>query len=281
MNNLIIVVNKDKDYTSRDVVNKLGKILGIKKIGHTGTLDPMATGVLVCLTGKYTKLVDLITSLEKEYIATIKLGIKTDTLDITGNIIEKNDNYKIDELNLKNVLNSFLGEYEQTVPVFSAIHVNGKRLYEYARENKEVELPKRKIFISDIELLNYREDLIKFRVVVSKGTYIRSLIQDICSSLNVIGTMSELIRTKQGIFNIENSYTLRDLEVNNYKTLKLEEVIDLQIVDLDDNIAKKVINGNKLELNYDGYILFRKDDKDVALYYFENKIGKLKILFTF
>lgn len=279
MNNLILVINKEKDYTSRDVVNKLSKILGTKKIGHTGTLDPLATGVLVCLTEKYTKLVEVLTSLEKEYIATIKLGIKTDTLDITGNVLEDNSNYQIQETEVKLVLNNFVGEYDQTIPLYSAVHVEGKRLCEYARLNKDVKLPTRKVNIKEIELLECHDDIIKFRVVVSKGTYIRSLIQDICKKLNVIGTMSDLTRTKQGIFKLEDSYMLSDIENNNYNSLKLEEVIDLEVVNLDDNLYKRVINGNKLELNYNGYILFKKDDMDIALYYFDNKLGRLKILF--
>jgi len=280
MENLIIVVNKEKDYTSRDVVNKLTKILGTKKIGHTGTLDPMATGVLVCLTNKYTKIVDIITSQEKEYVATIKLGIKTDTLDITGNIIDEDYSFNLNESIIKDALNKFLGIQEQIVPIYSAVHVNGKRLYEYARENIEVDLPKKKVFIKEIELLSFNDNMIKFRVNVSKGTYIRSLIQDICAALNVFGIMSELIRTKQGMFDIKDSYTLLDIEKGKYGSLRLEDVLDLEIVQLNnEELFKKVINGNKLEFEYNGYILFKRDNVDIALYYFENKIGKLKILF--
>ena len=277
--NEIILVNKDSYITSRGVVNKLVKILNTKKIGHTGTLDPMAKGVLVVLTNKYTKLVDLITSLDKEYIATIKLGIKTDTLDITGNILEENNNINLDEFKIKDTLQSFIGKYIEEIPVYSAVHVNGKRLYEYARNNEEVILPKKEVIIYDIELLEYKNDLIKFRVVVSKGTYIRSLINDICNKLNVIGCMNDLIRTKQGIFKIEDSYTLEEIENGNYKSLNIDDVLDLKKVKLDSSLYKKVINGNILELEYNGYVLFKKDNTDIALYYFENKIGKLKILF--
>lgn len=279
MNNLILVINKDKNFTSRDVVNKLSKLLGIKKIGHTGTLDPMATGVLVCLTNKYTKLVSLITSLEKEYIAEIKLGIKTDTYDITGNIICTEEVKIFDKKEIINVLTSFIGSYEEEVPIYSAVHVNGKRLYEYARNNEDVELPKKIVEIKNIELLEYDNDLIRFKVIVSKGTYIRSLIQDICKSLNTIGTMNSLIRSKQGNFNLEDSYTLEDIENNNYKTMNIEDVLELEIVELDNFLYKKVINGNVLNLNYNGYILFKKNNVDIALYYFDNNIGKLKILF--
>lgn len=278
MQNLILVINKEKDYTSRDVVNKLNKILNNKKIGHTGTLDPMATGVLVCLTGKYTKLVDLITSFDKEYIAEIKLGIKTDTGDITGTVIEQKE-FNVSENNLINVLNSFKGSYMQEVPKYSAVSINGKRLYEYARSNEEVKLPKRLVKINDIELLKINDNIINFKVNVSKGTYIRSLIQDICNKLNCVGTMNNLIRTKQGNFLLDYSYTLEEIENGNYKSLSLEDVLDLKVISLDESLYKKVINGNKLDLNYTGYILFKYNNQDIALYYFENNIGYLKILF--
>ena len=279
MQNLILNINKEENFTSRDVVNKLSKILNDKKIGHTGTLDPLASGVLVCLTGKYTKLVDLITSFEKEYIAEIKLGIKTDTLDITGNVLDKKAVCHYEISDIEKVLNSFIGNYVQKVPLYSAVKINGKKLYEYARCNEEVILPLREVFIKEIELLNYKEDIIKFRTVVSKGTYIRSLIEDICNKLNTIGTMKSLVRTKQGNFKIENSYKLIDIENSNFNSIKLEEVLDLKLVELDDVLYKKVINGNKLNLDYNGFILFRKNNMDIALYYFEDNLGYLKILF--
>ena len=281
MKNLILVVNKDKDYTSRDVVNKLSIILNIKKIGHTGTLDPMATGVLVCLTNKYTKLVDLITSFEKEYIAEIKLGILTDTLDITGNVLNTVDVKNYEEKHLQEVLNSFVGVYHQTVPIYSAKKVNGKKLYEYARNNEIVELPKNDVLIKEIELLEYKLDTIKFRVVVSKGTYIRSLIESITSALGTIGVMSSLVRTKQGNFKLADSYTLEEIASQEYSSVKLEDCLDLEIIQImNSELEKKIINGNKLTMEYEGFVLFKKNDLDIALYYFEENIGKLKILFT-
>ena len=198
----LLVVNKEKNLTSRDVVNNLTKIFNTKKIGHTGTLDPIATGVLVCLFGKYTKLVDLLTSLDKEYIAEIKLGIKTDTGDITGSIIE-NKKYNITKEEIIKVFKEFPSKYKQIVPKYSAVKINGKKLYEYARNNIEIELPKREVSIFSLELIDYEKDIIKFKTHVSKGTYIRSLIEDICEKLGTIGTMNNLIRTKQGGFDIE------------------------------------------------------------------------------
>ena len=156
----LIVVNKPEGYTSRDVVNKLSKILNTKKIGHTGTLDPIATGVLVCLTGKYTKLVDLLTALDKEYVAEIKLGIKTDTGDVTGNVIDKS-NKVILKNDILDVIEKFPKKYLQTVPKYSAVKIDGKKLYEYARENIDIELPKREVNIYNLELISFNDDIIK------------------------------------------------------------------------------------------------------------------------
>lgn len=278
MKNFALIINKEKGLTSRDVVNKLNKILNTKKIGHTGTLDPIATGVLVCLVGKYTKLVEIITAEDKEYVATIKLGVKTDSLDITGNIIDEQKPKKLEEQNIKIVLNGLVGEYIQTIPLYSAVHINGKRLYEYARNNENVELPQNKVFIKEIEFLSYKDDSIKFRVVVSKGTYIRSLIQTICDNLNTIGSMSELIRTRQGNFKLENAFTIKDVENNNYQKLNIEDLLQIQSVEISKDIVKKIYNGNKLEMKLKGYILFKENGNEIALYYFTNDIGRLVIL---
>ena len=265
--NGILIVNKPIDYTSRDVVNKLTKIFQTKKIGHTGTLDPLATGVLVICIGKYTTLCELLTSKYKEYIATIKLGIKTDTLDITGNIIEKKE-YNITIEEIEEVLKSFIGKSIQTVPIYSAVKVNGKKLYEYAREGKEVELPKREINITNIELLEFNNDEIKFKTTVSKGTYIRALIDDICKKLNTVGCMSSLQRTKQGKFTLEESYTLEDIEKNNYKLLPIEEVLDdIETVNIDEKTYKKVLNGAIIPKSFnDDIACLRYKNKVIALY---------------
>jgi tRNA pseudouridine55 synthase len=264
---MILVVNKTKDFTSRDVVNKLTHIFHTKKIGHTGTLDPIATGVLACCIDEDTKLVEILTSDQKEYIATMKLGIETDTLDITGNTINTKE-FNVNKELIINTLNSFLGETMQEVPLYSAIKINGKKLYEYAREGIEVELPKHKINIYEIELLEYNNDLIKFRVLVSKGTYIRSLIRDIAHKLNTVGTMTDLIRTKQGDFRIEDSYTLEEIENGNYKTITREEVLSyLESYDIDDKEYQSIKNGNLLPNKYTNDIVSLKyNNKIVALY---------------
>ena len=206
----IIIVDKPKDYTSRDIVNIISRELHEKSVGHTGTLDPLATGVLVVCIGKYTKLVDRLTSLNKEYIAEIKLGVETDTLDITGNILKKEEVSVTKEQILK-VFSKFIGEYQMEVPLYSAIKVNGKKLYEYARNGEEVKLPIKKVHIYELELLSYQSDIITFRCKVEKGTYIRSLIRDITKSLGVVGTMNNLVRIKQGNFKIEEACSLEDI----------------------------------------------------------------------
>ena len=239
--NGIILINKEKNITSRDVVNKVSKILGIKKIGHTGTLDPIATGVLVLCIGKYTKLVDMITSYEKEYYASVILGIETDTLDITGNVLFS-DNKVIKKDKIEKVLNSFIGKYMQKVPKYSAVKINGKKLYEYARENIDITLPKREVEIKSIKIDNYEIKNNKvhfsFYVTVSKGTYIRSLIRDIAHKLNTYGTMENLVRTKQGIFDIKNSFSIEDIENNNYKLLKLNDIYNYKSVLIDNSNSK-------------------------------------------
>ncbi len=265
--NGILIINKEKDYTSRDVVNKLIKILHTKKIGHTGTLDPLATGVLVITIGRATKLCDLLTSEYKEYIATMKLGIETDTLDITGNILKEED-YKVNEKEIKEVLNSFLGKSIQEVPKYSAIKIKGKKLYEYARNNIDVELPKREIDIKNIDFMSYKDNTITFKCLVSKGTYIRSLIRDIAYKLHTIGTMTELIRTKQGDFSIEDSYTLEEVENNNYKLMSYEEALNsYEIIDIDENTYKKVVNGSIIDKTFKNDIALLKYNSDIIAIY--------------
>ena len=265
--NGILLVNKPIDFTSRDVVNKLTKILKTKKVGHTGTLDPIATGVLVVCVGNTTKLCELLTSEHKEYIATIKLGIKTDTLDTTGTIIEEKE-YNVTEEQIIEVLNSFLGDSIQTTPIYSAVKVNGKKLYEYAREGIEVELPKRNINISNIELLSYKDDEIKFKTTVSKGTYIRALIDDICTKLNTVGTMSSLIRTKQGQFTLEQTFTLEDIENGKYELISIEKALsEIETITINEELYNKVKNGSIIPKTFNNdYANLLYNNKIVAIY---------------
>lgn len=261
----ILIINKDKDFTSRDVVNVVCKKLGTKKVGHTGTLDPLATGVLVLGVNEGTKIIDILTSNDKEYIATVKIGLLTDTLDITGNVI-KQDSFCISRDDLVHCLNSFKGKYMQEVPKYSAIRINGKRLYEYARNDEEIELPKREVEIKEIELLNYSGDTFEFRVLVSKGTYIRSLIRDIGEKLNVFMTMSELKRTKQGIFDIEKSIKLDDVNFDSLISIG-EALTNFNKLYVDEKLEIKIKNGAKIFGNIiDLTLIYNQDNNLLAIY---------------
>lgn len=277
-NSGIIVINKPKDLTSRDVVNIISKNLNIKKVGHNGTLDPLATGVLVICFGKYTKLNDLLTSHEKEYIAEVTLGLETDTLDITGKILNKNTPHITKEELIK-ALKNFEKTYNQEVPKYSAVKVSGKKLYEYAREGKEVILPKKEVTIYQNELLSFTENKFNFKTKVSKGTYIRSLIRDILASLNETGTMSNLKRTKQGIFKLEDSYTLDDIKQGNFKILKVKDILNIPKIIAEDNLKKQIINGAKIKGTYPNEVLFLdKEGNELAIYEKNDEHLKLKIM---
>ena len=242
----IILINKEPNMTSRDVVNKVCHLLNTKKVGHTGTLDPMATGVLVLAVNKGLKVVSELTALDKEYEAEITLGIETDTLDVTGNTISTQE-VNVTNEDIDRVLNSFIGDYSMEVPIYSAIKVNGKKLYEYARNNEEVEIPVHKVKVYDLKRTSdIKDNKFSIKCKVSKGTYIRSLVRDISKELGTVGVMSKLNRTKQGNFDIKDCYTLNDIEQGNYKLLDIKEVLNLPIVEVPDNIYKRIINGNKI-----------------------------------
>ena len=272
MQNGIIIVNKEKNMTSRDVVNIACKKLNTKHIGHTGTLDPIATGVLVLGVNDGCKVIELLTSATKIYKAEVVVGLETDTLDITGNVLKS---YNIENLvkeKVEEVLSSFQGKYLQEVPKYSALHVNGKRLYEYARNNEEVELPKREVEIFSIELV---DDIKKennnytfsFRVHVSKGTYIRSLIRDIGNRLGYPCTMKNLLREKQGVFSLDECISIEEISIE--KLRKIEDALsNYEKIIVDDSISIKVENGAILELNTNAnyVLLFNKNKKLLAIY---------------
>ena len=277
--NGLLLVNKQSNITSSDVVIKVRKLLNIKKVGHTGTLDPMAEGLLVLTVGNATRIQELITEKDKEYIATMKLGIKTDTYDTEGKILDQKE--VPNNLNIEEVLNSYIKKYNQEVPIYSSIKVNGKKLYEYARENIEVDLPKREVEIKDIKLLSINNNEVTFKCLVSKGTYIRSLINDIGNTLGTYATMTKLIRTKIDNFSLDNSYTLEDIEKGNYKLISIEEVLDYPKIEIDDNLYKKISNGVVLDNTYNikDKVLFIYNSNVKAIYYNDN--NKLKVYRVF
>ena len=263
--NGVIVVNKPEGITSRDVVNKLVKVFSTKSIGHIGTLDPMATGVLVCLIGKYTKLGSIMVDHDKEYIATFKLNILTDTLDSEGKIL-KTDNKKISLEEMQTAIEHFNGlTYTQEVPIYSAVKVNGKKLYDYARNNEEVILPKKEVSIYKLELISF-DDEVKIKCKVSKGTYIRALIRDICAYLGTYGIMTNLVRTKLGNYDKSEAYSLEDICNGKYKLYSLEDIFNLDVRYINNDNHKQIYNGNIVKDKNSNYILYKDGDKAVAFY---------------
>ena len=261
----VLYINKPVGITSFDVVNEISHLFGIKKIGHTGTLDPLAEGVMLVAIGKATKIVELLTAKDKEYIAGVKLGIMTDTYDITGNVVATKPYQKVD---LNQLLNSFKKTYLQEVPIYSAVKVNGKKLYDYARSNQKVELPKKEVTIKEIELLEENNDEFIFKTLVTKGCYIRSLIVDIAASIDTYATMTSLKRTKQGTVSIELTNTLSDIKDNNYTIHKIEDVLDYQIIELDEELYFKVSNGVKINNIWDikDKVIFKYKNNLIGIY---------------
>lgn len=253
----IIVINKQKEYTSHDVVAKLKKKLNISKVGHTGTLDPNATGVLPILIGKGTKFSKYLINHDKIYEVELELGKKTDTADIEGKVIEeKNVDEKYIKENLLQVLESFVGKQEQIPPMYSAIKKNGKKLYEYARAGEKVEIEPRKIEIYKIDLNKYDKNIISFVVSCSKGTYIRSLCEDIAEKLNTVGYMKNLKRLQVGEFNIKDAVYIDDIDLKNVNDylITLEEILkETPCINLGEKKLKLFLNGVQLtDNNIDG-----------------------------
>ncbi len=271
--NGILIINKPKNYTSRDIVNIISKHLNTKKVGHTGTLDPIAEGVLVIPIGRALKISELLTSEKKEYIADIILGYETDTLDITGKEIKRNIP-KVSKEDIEKTLKKYTTKYNQEVPMYSAVKVNGRKLYEYARKNIQLSPPSKPVEIYSITLLEgpiYKENTVEFKMKceVSKGTYIRSLIRDIAYNLNTYGTMKELVRTKQGIFSLKESYTLEDIQKDNYKLLTIKEALpNIKITKIDNKTLKQVKNGMVLDKFFEEELslLVDKSEKEIAIY---------------
>lgn len=253
----IIIVNKPIGCTSHDIVYKIKKMFN-EKIGHTGTLDPMAEGVLPILIGKGTLLSKYLINHNKKYIVELQLGIKTDTADGEGKIVEqkKVNEEKLSKENIEKVFQSFIGKQEQIPPMYSAIKVNGKKLYEYARKGQEVNIKPRQIEIYKIDLIQYsaKEKQIKFEVSCGKGTYIRSLCEDIAKKLGTVGYMKSLKRIQVGDFKIEDSITINQLEEhiqdNNFKKSKIISIENIfgknDIIKLDKNKLNLFLNGVRL-----------------------------------
>lgn len=280
----IIIVNKPKEYTSNDVVRKVKEILK-EKVGHTGTLDPNATGVLPLLVGKGTLLSKYLINHDKKYEAVIKLGIKTDTADIEGKIIEEKDidKSKLTKENINKIFESLKGEQEQIPPIYSAIKVNGKKLYEYARSGKEVDIKPRIINIYNLVLSNIdlKENELTFIVECSKGTYIRTLCETIAKELNTVGHMKELNRLQVGNFKIEDAITVEDIENGNIIIITIEEFFkDKEKIILDDKKMQLFLNGVQLTYNLpnDSYKVYNQDNIFIGIGSVNNKLLKRDII---
>jgi tRNA pseudouridine55 synthase len=265
--NGIILVNKPIGITSHDVVVKVRKALNQKKIGHTGTLDPIADGLMILTVGKATKILPYLSEHFKEYICEMKLGQRTDTLDITGIILEEKEiNHQTKE-ELINVLNSFLGKTLQVPPMYSAKKVDGQPLYKLARKNIEIERKSCEIEIKEIELLKYTDDSILFRVLCSTGTYVRVLTQDIAEKTGNIAVMTKLTRTKIDKFNLDNAYTLEQIDDGKYQLISTYEVLsDYRYIELKD--LTRIYQGQKMKFDFceDEIVMITHNKKVIAAY---------------
>lgn len=285
--NGLVVINKHKGVTSHDIVNDIRHIFNTKQVGHLGTLDPLATGVLVCCIGDATKLVQFLESVNKEYVCEIVVGMESDTYDATGTILDskKVTCESLNEEIVDKYLSSFLGKSKQLPPIYSAIKVDGKKLYEYARRGKEVEIPERDIEIFEIERVSDLEFIddtcrFKFRVVVSKGTYIRSICHDFGVKIGIPCLMGELSRTRNGVFSIDDSSSIDDIKVGNFKLINMVDATsDIPLVTGVDFI-KKAKNGMKISPievkkvlgNTPDIIRIIDGDRLVGIYLFDKEI---------
>ena len=266
--NGILLINKPKEYTSHDIVAIVKKMTK-EKVGHTGTLDPNATGVLPLLIGKATGLSKYLINHDKIYIATLKLGIKTDTADGEGKIIEKRDVQNLSKETIEKALKNIVGKQEQIPPMYSAIKVNGKKLYEYARSGKTVEIKPRQIKIYSTKLLNIdtKEAEIVFEISCSKGTYIRTICENLAEKLNTVGYMKELQRVQVGEFNINNSTNIEDIRKN-------PDLIEKRIITIDNFFQNKPrinLNDNEIKIFLNGSKLTKKFENGLYTIYCNNK----------
>ena len=265
----LILVRKEKGMTSHDVVNIMRRVLNTRKVGHSGTLDPNVEGVLCIFVNNATKAITFMEDKTKEYHCILKLGSATSTEDSDGEIVEtKNVNLPLNKEKVLEVLDSFVGDSEQIPPMISSVKINGKKLYEYAREGIEVERKPRPINISSIELISIQEDEIEFIVNCSSGTYIRTLCVDIAKKLDTVGHMKHLIRTRVGEHRIENCSTIEEIKEGNFKIFSvLEALKGYETYEVTDKELIDVKNGKKLKLNCkNDIILLTNNNSALAMY---------------
>ena len=266
----VLLVNKPSGMTSHDVVAFLRRNLNMKRIGHTGTLDPNATGLLICLLGNATKILPYLERHNKEYVASLSLGIKTETADIWGNIIEEKNVPSFTENEIINVLSTLIGQQMQMPPMVSALKHKGKALYQYARDGITIERKERVITIHALKMQSFTKDTITFIVNCSAGTYVRTLAEEIGSRLNTVATMSALKRTAIGTFQLKNSYTLQEIENKEFQLLSIEEALcHLEKVEYSDVQAIK--DGKPISIAKTAdLIIVMNNDKAIAIYEWVN-----------
>lgn len=269
--NGIFLINKEANWTSFDICAKVKRLFNTKKVGHSGTLDPFAEGLMIVCLGQATKIIPFLENYNKTYLATIKLGEETDTLDNTGNIIDKKDvlNYSLEEL--KKVLNSFLGKSQQIPPMYSALKHDGVPLYSLAREGIEIERKPRNIEIFSIELIEYNKPFLTFKCKVSKGTYIRTLAKDIAIKLSTVGHLVKLIRTNIDKFDLNMAKKVNELTIND--SISIVEMLTLPTLIVDNEIEKKIRNGNKLSLQGKNMLLLINEKKEALAIYEKKEDG--------
>lgn len=281
----ILILNKSENKTSFKAISEVKHILGLNHVGHTGTLDPNTTGVLVIMIGKATKLLPLIEEKTKVYEAEVTLGVEYDTLDIYGNLVkEMAVNTNITEID--NALKSFIGKQLQVVPKVSSVKINGKKMYEYARKNIDIELPKKEIEIYDIKRTSdFTNNKFRFLISGSKGFYVRSVCRDLGYKLNTIGSMSYLKRLSSGEFKIEDSYTIEDIKNGNYKIIDLLDYLEnkFQKLVVKDYLIKLVKNGVTLDerqiITDKPFLVYDSNNNLLALYNGINNKYKPVIIF--
>ena len=268
------LLDKPKTWTSQDLCTKLKKNFNFNKVGHSGTLDPNADGLMLLATDSYTKLFDYIENTDKTYKATAILGYSSPTLDVDSDLIfHENINAVTLTKNIENFLGNLVGESFQTPPIYSAIKVNGKRLYKYARQNQEVDIPVRKIIVDNTELLSVESNKVTFQITVSKGTYIRSIVEELGKSLNTVAIVEKLTRTSIGNLDMNHSKLNKNIEIMDYKSnlqsLHWKEVINLPILEINQEVLKSVQHGqlilSSMFSNQEKYILSINNDA-VAIY---------------
>ena len=279
--NGILLIDKNSDITSRKTCDFISKKFNEKRVGHIGTLDPFATGLLIVMLGKGNKCAQFLDDATKRYEATIKLGEKTNSLDIEGEVILRKDIPNLTKEKIIEVLNSFLGKQKQTPPMTSAVHVNGKKLYEYARKGVEVDRPSRDIEIKEIKLIDLKEDEITFEALVSKGTYIRVLGSDIAERLGTVGHLKALRRIEIASFNVNKAVKMEEAKEENIISIFdfLKEVA--RVHEVDEELEIKIKNGLRKYLPLsckDKYVLIVNKNKDVIAMY--KQINDNKYEFT-